>query len=779
MISNSFRNTLLLILVMLTLSSGVALTALTEYEVRDRVNHLKQWLRLSPDISMFPDAQISAADLDKRKQEIKSEINALLAASRQEYSTRDVTFLGYLSEKGALSLDVNPLKLHMFIRMSKPDADIVTRNPSAFYLTAVRELNFDLEWVYYNWTLKGKSEVYHQQPEPVYDIPTVPEIEINPEAVVDISQVIKYWDASAKTALSHYEAGDYESALEGFASSEATSNDRFPAYYYWLAKSQLELGEVDEARYWLDRYLLSGDEYYLKEARSLYELINRQQTIFSRVSRREVPAYLRSREGDAYFTYNPAEASLYFSSNRPSSFNGMNIWKADKLNDSWTNPKLVSELSSNTDEAVCSFSTDGKTAYLMGKWSSVLRSFDIHQSSKKDGIWQAPQPISQLNTPSDDMEPYVYNDEYMFFSSNRPGGLGGYDLYFSRYVEGQWSAPINLGEGINTAGDETGPFLDWDGKTLYFCSTGYSGFGDADVYKVVRVGDTGYSWSLPENLGSIINTRGRERRFYHIRNSNQAIVTREGVKGTHWDYLNLEYAPRSYWELIGGKAVWTMDADPVSPISGLREGDTAIDDWFVLHGQVRDEASKALNASVVVHYVQQGSRYSETLITDKGSYRGVFPRSDGYRVECSMDGYSLFTAEVLPKPKESERKLDIVMQKLVLNKEFVFSNIQFEYNSAELTKASEPILNDVARTLLNNPELRMEIGGHTCNTGGEQYNLELSRNRAASVVQYLVSKGIPASRLVSKGYGLAQPIADNSTPEGRERNRRVVVKVIK
>lgn len=770
------------IVVILLLILGNSLFAKDVNDILTRVKQLRQFLAYSPKSGS---AKVSAADslaVANRKAEIQKEIDALLASSREDYSTRDVKILGYIQDKGVLSLDDIDLGKHLNIRMTQQQADTVTRNPQNFYLTAVRELNQSLDWGYYNWTLKGYNVTYYEEPEPSMNIPDTPDLAHNDEPQVEIDYIFAE-DPAAKTGVSYYDSGDYENSLQAFLNANQGTTRQRPVYYYWIAMNYMNLGDITNAKFYLEKYLATMDRNYRGEAETYLAILNRQQSVFRRVVINNYPEYLTSDNGESHFTVSPDGNYLYFSSLRPASLAKANIWRAEKLNNIWGYPVLVSDLSTNSNEALCSFSSDGKRAYLMGSYEKAKTDVDIYYS---DWVakWSAPTNIQTVNSPAEDIDPYVYNDKLMFFSSTREGGFGGYDLYLSVYANGVWQKPFNLGANVNTSGDEFAPFMDWDGKTLFFASNGFTGFGGCDIYKAVVLNSAGDEWSVAENVGAPINTNRNDSRFYHIRNSNEAIVLTDRSRADRYLMrpLSLDYAPRSYYITENnGDRTLKMDTDATSPLSGLLATPDTELKTVMIRGTITNEKKEPLLAEVQFSYTEDGVSYSETArSTKEGNYLITLPRKHKYHVECNLSGYSLYSTDFLPGIEVNEFDLNLVLLPMDMDKVFVYNNILFDYDSAVIKKESHPVLNEIAITLLNSPTIRVEISGHTCeNSGGEKYNNKLSKDRAESVIAYLVSKGVAEKRMIAKGYGLSKPIADNKTEEGKAMNRRVEVKRIK
>jgi len=325
----------------------------------------------------------------------------------------------------------------------------------------------------------------------------------------------------------------------------------------------------------------------------------------------------------------------------------------------------VKELCSNADEALCGFSKDGRTALLSGKYESGRRDFDILSSTWQDSLWQAPTMIRELSSSYDDIDPWLHDDRVMIFSSSRPGGYGGFDLWYSEFIGGSWQIPVNLGAAVNTAGDEDSPWLGLDGKTLYFSSNGYPGLGDADLFKAVKLQSGWQGWSLPENLGPGINTPARERRFLQLKDSNQAlrVSTRAGIP--YAELLLLDFAPRSYWsQSEHGFAVWQYDPDKVSPLTGTLNLDQVTEpESYQLTVSVTSSDGQQLTPQIRISYSLDGVHYLKLAKANRlGIYELELPLAESYRVDGSLTGFNDFNAQIKPGSERS-RHLDVEMKR--------------------------------------------------------------------------------------------------------------------
>jgi hypothetical protein len=379
---------------------------------------------------------------------------------------------------------------------------------------------------------------------------------------------------------------------------------------------------------------------------------------------------------------------------------------------------------------------------------------DIYFSAFDGVRWSEPVNIGPpVNTVYWETQPSISADgRTLYFVSSRPGGKGGSDIWISKMgADDKWGEPVNAGDEINSAGDETTPFIHFDGKTLYFSSNGRPNLGGFDIY-VSRLNPDG-SWSVAENLGFPVNTHNDEVGLVIESNSYGAIYSSgriaENQKDLFWFELHEAVRP--------------------ARVSYLK-------------GRVFDfETRRSLDASYELVNLTTGDRVTYSTTTRDGQFLISLPSGFDYGLNVSADGY-LFYSENFPfEEGYSEFKpliKDIRLHKIMVGKKLVLYNILFNLNSSELLGSSITELNKLYQLLASNPGLKVEIGGHTDVTGSDSYNQELSEARALSVVNYLVGKGLSNNRLTYKGYGKSSPVHDNSTTEGRRMNRRTEVKIL-
>ena len=381
-------------------------------------------------------------------------------------------------------------------------------------------------------------------------------------------------------------------------------------------------------------------------------------------------------------------------------------------------------------------------------------SYDLYISYNTPNGWSDPINLGEpINTGYWESAPCLSPDKKaLYFASNRPNGFGGSDIYVCyRDEKGRWSKPINLGEQINTMGDETAPYIHADNQTLYFTSNGLAGYGGSDMF-VCRKGPFN-SWSVPENLGYPINT---------IENEGSLAVSADGI---HAFYASDRSDSR------GGLDLYSFELP-----EQIRPFKTLYVKGFIYDNQTK----KGLPSGIELIDNATGKPTMQLQTDETGFYFTTLPTNKDYTFVVNRKGYVYYnkTYTFSNKQADSTYKQDIFLEPLVIKKSIVFKNVLFEINSFQLKDTNNVELNELAQLLLENPNLRIEIIGHTDNTGDEEKNIILSTKRAKSIVSYLIEKGIAINRLTYKGLGSSTPIADNQTEAGKAANRRTEFVII-
>lgn len=412
--------------------------------------------------------------------------------------------------------------------------------------------------------------------------------------------------------------------------------------------------------------------------------------------------------------------------------------------------KLIDgDINLEPSKGAINISQDGEWLLFAGyNFRGGFGDFDLYISYYTPTGWSDPVNLGRnINTEAWESSPSLSPDRRaLFFSSNRPGGYGGKDLYVSyRQPDGRWSAAVNMGATINTAGDELAPFIHADNATLYFTSDGLQGYGSSDIF-LCRKGPNN-EWSVPQNLGYPINTIAEEGSLF---------VAANGITA---------YYASDRSDSRGGLDLYTFDLR-----ANVRPAKT-----LYVHGRVFDaQTSKGLPSAVEL--IDNASQRMVTNVqTDEtGNYFITLPVGKDYTFTVNRKGY-LFYSDVYAlsnNAPDSTYKKDIALQPFSINASVVLKNILFETNSAKLQPISLLEINRLLQLLKDNPTIKVQINGHTDNVGKPADNIKLSTARAKAVVDYLMSKGIDGNRLLYKGFGSGKAVADNKTEAGRSANRR-------
>jgi len=374
--------------------------------------------------------------------------------------------------------------------------------------------------------------------------------------------------------------------------------------------------------------------------------------------------------------------------------------------------------------------------------------FDIYKSVYTPSGWSEQENLGDsINTDFWESSPAISPDKRaLYFSSTRPGGYGGADLYVS-YLKpnGRWTEAVNMGPTINTAGDEMAPFIHADNQTLYFTSDGLPGYGGSDLFVLKKLPNG--QWGIPENMGYPINT---------IENEGSLAVAADGYTA---------YYASDREDSRGGLDIYSFTlpthARPFKTI--------------YVKGVVTDLISKkGLPANLELTDNASGTLINKVQTDELGHYFITLPEGKDYTFTVNRKGYLFYSSAyaLSGAAPDSTYVKNIALEPIKLATSFVFTQVLFDNNSFALLPASLPELNKLVQILEENPSMHIQISGYTDNIGKASDNLILSTNRAKSIVNYLSGKGIATERLSYKGFGSDNPIATNETPEGRALNRR-------
>ena len=414
---------------------------------------------------------------------------------------------------------------------------------------------------------------------------------------------------------------------------------------------------------------------------------------------------------------------------------------------------------SDDNQGGCSISIDNKNLYfaMMRQEGGNQPNCDLYVCDNSGGLWSEMRKLSaNVNHPVYwDSQPTIASDGLtLYFASDRPGGFGGVDLYFTRKDPrtGVWSVPMNLGPQINTGGDEKTPFIHSDSETLYFSSDGHFGFGGLDIF-FVRKSEKG-EWLDPENIGSPINGPGDDAGFF---------VSTDTKTGYFFSYEDEGK--------IKGRGVGRYDLYGFELYQEARPQAVAL-----VKGTVKDNAGNQVSGAIV-EIKDMKSKLSSFATVDSasGEYMIAVKKKNDVVITVKKEDIAFNTqiirAAELPASMEPAT-VDLKVQEAQTGSSFVMENILYRTASADLQEESHVILENFAAYLKEHPKFDVEIQGHTDNVGNAKDNEALSSNRAFTVKALLETYGIEGKRVTAKGYGQSAPLADNATEVGRAKNRR-------
>ncbi len=453
----------------------------------------------------------------------------------------------------------------------------------------------------------------------------------------------------------------------------------------------------------------------------------------------------------------------------------------------------------NKEDYNCAYSItpDGNTLLLKGAYNNgtyETRGFSL--SKRTAGGWSAPQ---KMNIPGyESMSKGQFDCGFlsadgkvllMAFSEKRNSKED--DVYVSfRQKDGSWSKPMNLGADINTNFTETTPFLAADGATLFFSSDRDGGLGKNDVWVCKRVDKTWKHWSKPQNLGPAINTDGYDAYYSVAASGEYAYMTTFKNTLGKGDVVRIKLtddtppadstlASKNKPGQVGTGKNGADSKNPNDPNLSTRP-----DPVVLLSGKVIDQRTgKPVEAHIVYETLPDGQ---EAGVADSdpltGEYKIVLPAGKKYSFRAIAPDFIAEGENI--DLTDTKKYREVVGQELKLipieaGRSVRLNNIFFDTGKAELRPESSPELDRIVTVLNDNPKMTIALNGHTDNVGTAESNIKLSQDRADSVREYLISKGIEPDRVASKGFGETKPVATNDTDAGRQQNRRVELLIVK
>lgn len=431
------------------------------------------------------------------------------------------------------------------------------------------------------------------------------------------------------------------------------------------------------------------------------------------------------------------------------------IWVAN-LNDKqqWDKASLFpSPINNDENNAVCGISPNGKTMLLnnvYGKDGQMEKGVSL-SFLLRTGEWSFPKPIRIQNFKNkSEYSEYTLapNGKVLLMTTETKDSYGGKDIYVSFLkADDTWTEPKNIGSSVNTGESESTPFIAPDGQTMYFSSSGHVGYGNNDIFLTRRLDDSWLNWSVPENVGPVVNTNQWDGYFT------------VSAKGDFAYFSSVENS-------MGAEDIYRIKIPEKAKPQTLVQ----------VSGQVINQLSKLPVASKIL---VRSRASADTMQIDYDPYLGDFsfmwPSKKPFYLEIKSKGFLMkrVNLDFRDQISFSESKQIIGLTPLELNKQFKVPNLNFAQSKSEISKESFASLDEIVSILQDNEGLNVLIEGHTDNQGDWDENLKLSNERVEQVKGYLIKQGIESSRIQAKGWGGTKPLSTSTAEEKRRLNRRV------
>ncbi|HEX8038598.1 MAG TPA: OmpA family protein [Chryseosolibacter sp.] len=488
---------------------------------------------------------------------------------------------------------------------------------------------------------------------------------------------------------------------------------------------------------------------------------------------------LNEKEDEIIFTTRRREGNLnqnVAEDNKPFE----DIFIAYKKGGAWGYAANIgTEINTPYHDSNLALSADGKTLYILKDEGGG----DIYYCQQRsDGTWASPVPLpGKVNSSFEEKSITISRDgKTLYFSSNRPGGLGGIDLYMAtKDAKGEWSNVKNLGAKINTEFDEEGPFIGYDMTTLYFSSKGHKNMGSYDIFKSTYDPKTN-TWSDPENLGYPINTPDDDIFYITSSDGKRAYYSSVREDGLGYTDIFIVTTPEGMKD-----AVATVKKEPTEPVASTSSGASKKElvPLTYMISVVDADTKSPLAAKIRLQGLSDNIVVGSTPVkAGVYEFRITSPSPKDYLLSVEKTGYAFVNQNVnirgaSANPQTATRTIEL--RKLSVGTTSILRNIYFDYDRATFKTESYTELNKLEKMMRENPRISIEIGGHTDNYGHWKYNHTLSQHRAEAVKDFLTKKGIDPRRVKAVGYGESKPLASNDDEEdGRALNRRVEFKVL-
>lgn len=460
------------------------------------------------------------------------------------------------------------------------------------------------------------------------------------------------------------------------------------------------------------------------------------------------------------------------------------IWQSVLIGGEWSAPVHTGSVLNNKEyNAVGGFSSDGSQMFLLGHYNSNgdVKTQGIAVSRNTGAGWSTPQNISipYFLNKNETISGHINEAGNVFvFAGEGYTTLGVEDIYVTaKNATGSWSEPKNLGRNINTSFQEWSPWLSEDTRYLYFASNGRQGYGSFDIYYSQRLDDTWAKWSAPINMGAGVNSEGRELYYTPFPKKEIALFT-STLNSDGYGDVKMYQPPREVLDSLMKKMEELPPDTVVKLVEIVREKPITTDEKSVrVWGKITNATTnEPITANVNFH---SDSNFHVVAGPD-GIFSINVPSVDEYSIKVEAPGFlGSFEKLDIRTFEMKELEMNFKLQPVAVGATVNLKSVLFQQSTANLLDESYDELNMVVDFLMANPTVEIELAGHTDNRGLSIHNVRLSRERVEKVKDYITSKGIDGKRITGKGYGGIKPIASNDAEVTRRLNRRVEFTIVK
>lgn len=511
--------------------------------------------------------------------------------------------------------------------------------------------------------------------------------------------------------------------------------------------SSRDAGAKDKTHSWtgnafLSLYFAGGDETALRSAEAFGREI---QSKFN-----DGPVAFNKEGNEMFLTRNNNTVA-----DRKDKTAKLKIVQSKLVNGAWSSPEDMPFVDAQYNTAHASISADGKRLYFASDMQGGLGGMDLYYSEKAGKTWTAPVNLgNKINTKGNELFPFINEDNTLYFSSDGLIGMGGLDIYECLYADSNWSDPRNMGFPVNTNKDDFGLTLNADGTSGYLSSNRTGGKGDDDIYfvemfkKIMVFGTVTEKISGKAIGGAEVVLKSRDGKVLSSTNANA-----DG-------YYEFELEFNSNYELTAQQTGYSTETKPTSTVnftSPRIELNFVLEKMTIsIEGVVSDkETTTPIDKATVILMGSNGKEIARATTGVDGYYSFELEPNKTYKVKGSKEGYFARTENVSTKGKKTGViRQDLPLEKLVLNKAIRLDNIYYDLAKWNIRPDAAKELDKLVQILKDNPTIIIELGSHTDSRASDAYNLDLSDKRAKSAANYIVEKGgIDRKRITGKGYG--------------------------